>query len=324
MAAAANASSDNGGDDHTDVDAEEEDRLRDIHRHLANDRDASSSSSWLPLESSPDIFNAYARATARLPPGWEFVDVLGLGGGGVGGDDDERGGLMLLSSSPASDCGSSPARVAAAILLFPTTDKIYERRRVQKARLLDDRNEPLPEELFHIEQVKGFGNACGTIAATHVLLNAGLATPDVPDPFGGGPSGALRSYKEEASRRSAGPDSGVDALRRERGRMLVRTRELHRMSDGAARDDAAQTACPESGDTYLGHHYCAFVPVAMRGRVHVVELDGTKVRPVDHGPVPLGGGGFLSAVASVVRKEWMSLEPDRIDFSLMALVQSAK
>ena len=103
------------------------------------------------------------------------------------------------------------------------------------------------------------------------------------------------------------------------------------MSDEAASDLNAQTTCPDRGDTRLGHHYCAFVAVSVHEEdgtsggtrssmktVHLVELDGTKVSPVDHGPIAKGMD-LLQATAAVVKKQWMALEPDRIDFSLMAL-----
>jgi hypothetical protein len=54
--------------------------------------------------------------------------------------------------------------------------------------------------------------------------------------------------------------------------------------------------------------------------VHVIELDGTKVYPVDHGAVD-ESASFLAAVASVIRERFMRIEPDSIEFSLMALCQ---
>ena len=71
----------------------------------------------------------------------------------------------------------------------------------------------------------------------------------------------------------------------------------------------------------MDHHYCAFVPIAMAssGCTHVVELDGTKVCPVDHGPIP-ADASFVEAAAAVVRDKFMSVEPDSIEFSLMALL----
>ena len=278
------------------------------------------------------MFTSYARSTAHLPQCWEFVDVLGIGA------HDNNDNLLLLS--PSESAIQSPIVCAGAILLFPTTEAIYNARSVQKARLRKEdqayyHNNVMSQNVFHLEQVKSFGNACGTIAATHILLNAGLALESVPDPFntncndgkGISPS-PLSLYKNACKSNGADNQAEHDSLRRERGERLVQTQAVHSISDGAAQNRHSQTHCPESGDTYLGHHYCCFVPVTMdNGRVHVVELDGTKIRPVDHGPIversnsSSGSNAFLCTVASIVKRQWMDLEPNRIDFSLMALVK---
>ena len=110
---------------------DEEDRLKDIQHHLSKTQSSSSTSntttSWLPLESNPTVFTSYARSTAHLPQCWEFVDVLGIGG------DDNNDNLLLLS--PSESALQSPFVCAGAILLFPTTEAIYNARSVQKARL---------------------------------------------------------------------------------------------------------------------------------------------------------------------------------------------
>ena len=92
-----------------------------------------------------------------------------------------------------------------------------------------------------------------------------------------------------------------------------------RPASTAAEHVAAQTACPSREGPDLDHHYCAFVPVKVEsGAVHVVELDGTKVCPVDHGPVA-GGETFLQGAAAVVQASFMSVEPGSMEFAMMAL-----
>ena len=312
-------------EDSSSENEEEGDRLKDIHHHLSRNECSTrnASSSWLPLESNPAIFSSYARSTSHLPQNWEFVDVLGFGGGA---NDD----LLLLSPTESNISNT----VAGAIFLFPTSDAIYADRGVQKAWLRKHdqcHHDVLSRKVFHLEQVKGFGNACGTIAATHVLLNTGLGLPDIPDPFNdcGGIASPLSVYKNTCINVvSNNDDQEHDSLRRQRGEMLVQTQELHNISDRSAQSTVSQTQCPESGDTYLGHHYCAFVPVKIDGKNHVIELDGTKIRPIDHGTVDgnndnnnNNNNAFLRAVANVVKQKWMALEPTRIDFSLMALVK---
>lgn len=288
-----------------DDDEEEEDRLLSIHNHLADDHSEdgappANNTTWLPLESSPDVFNLYGRQTAALPLGWEFVDVLGF-------DED------LLSPELV------PRPVVGCIFLFPTSERIYGDRASQKKELMasaGNDDDAVMSGIFHIEQVKGFGNACGTIAATHLLLNTGLASPDFLDPFDdSGTASPLHAYRRRA-------DSMSLSDRSQRGRLLVETREVHALSDDTAQNLLyCQTRCPETGHTRLGHHYCSFVPVknGKTGRIHVIELDGTKISPVDHGPIGVGGD-FLLGVVRAIKRDWVFHEPNRIDFSLMALV----
>mmetsp|Transcript_3172 Transcript_3172/g.6927 ORF Transcript_3172/g.6927 Transcript_3172/m.6927 type:complete len:309 (+) Transcript_3172:76-1002(+) len=298
----------------------DDDRLRTIHTELSSKPAAqrkSERSPWLPLESNPDIFTSFARRIACLPPEWKFADVLML--------DDET-------------LASIPRPVAAVILLFPTTDRIYEARAREKQKLLHDMKigcvSPAAKKAFHLEQVSSFGNACGTIAAVHALTNAGLidSQADMDNTVSGvriddGPniSGPIAAF-HNSTKDLATP--------RERGTALVSSGVLHNISDEAASDSSAQTECPSRGDTRLGHHYCAFVSIEIdeegaastgsngsRKSVHLVELDGTKVSPVDHGPI-VNGMDLLQATGSVVKERWMALEPNRIDFSLMALARS--
>ena len=145
---------------------------------------------------------------------------------------------------------------------------------------------------YHLEQVASFGNACGTIAAVHALSNAAVSEM----------KGPITDFREETSNQTAA----------ERGQALLTTRHLKQESDQAAQHACAQTNCPSRDGPALDHHYCAFVPVNTSEGVRVVELDGTKFSPVDHGPC---NGDFLGAVAEAVKQHWLSVEPDRVDFS---------
>ena len=316
---------------------------------------------WLPLESNPEIFTKFARRVAQLPSEWEFVDVLGV---------DES--LLQLVPRP----------VAAVVMLFPCTDKIYNYRSHQKKELLKLQENQKKEQhqnqnqqqqfcqeysaskkAIHIEQVASFGNACGTIACLHVLSNLSALSSS---------SSSNNALDETFQRHNISiPDIGhngsaVSSVQktmssmdnaRDRGQMLVQSTEFHESSDEAATSTSAQTECPATGDTHLGHHYVAFVPIPVENTVHIVELDGTTISPIDHGPVESihndGVGSknrrngqddsekqqeqtsqgpekkkknqhnqssdFLHSVMTVCRTKWMDLEPGRIDFSLMAL-----
>lgn len=268
-------------------DDDEGDRLRDIHHELStnpnrNDKtSSSSSSSWLPLESNPEMFTSFCRRIGNLPQEWNFVDVLSF--------DDQA--LQWI-----------PRPVAAVILLFPCTDTIYAARAAQKKKLSLASLTPAAKSAFHVMQVASFGNACGSIAAVHALANN-------RDNFLTNGDGPLAQFTKSTAHLTTA---------QERGNVLVSSSDIHGLSDQSASDHiVAQTACPENGDTYLGHHYCCFVNLDGC----IVELDGTKVCPVDHGPIP-SDSDLLQEAGRVVRQEWMRIEPNRIDFSLMALAKT--
>ena len=138
---------------------------------------------------------------------------------------------------------------------------------------------------------------CGTIAALHAIANA-----CAPALAARSPVGAFALAHAGAS-----PDA--------RGRALLACDALKSASDAAAGSAVAQTACPDRHGPDLDHHFVAFVR-SPAGRL--VELDGTKPAPVDHGPT--SAPTLLRDAAAAVRREFMDVEPDSIEFSLMALV----
>jgi ubiquitin carboxyl-terminal hydrolase L3 len=259
-----------------------DDALRELNDTLRK-TPAAASGPWLALESNPEVFTSFAKRNG-LPAGWCFRDVLGL--------DPE---LLAMTPKP----------VAAVILLFPCTRAIYAERAKEKARTQAEAKaaggiSEAARAAFHLEQVASFGNACGTIAAIHALTNVNATLVG---------AGAVASFKTQH----------MGASPRARGQALLRTAELKSESDGAAAHEAAQTSVPARDGPDLDHHYCAWVPIRTAGgETHVVELDGTKWAPVDHGVVP-PGAQFLDAVARVVRERFIAVEPGSIEFSLMAL-----
>eukprot|EP01048_Picozoa_sp_COSAG05_P021129 COSAG05_NODE_3794_length_1834_cov_1.688761_1_plen_262_part_00 len=213
------------------------DRLKSINDELrGKDLDAGP---WLPLESNPEVFTSFARKVG-LPEPWEFVDVFGL--------DPELLGMI-------------PGAVAAVIVLFPCTERIYAARAVEERALRAEQTRNGVSEAaaaaYHLEQVASFGNACGTIAAVHVLANADI----------GGMAGPITRFREDTASQTSS----------ERGQALLTTQHLKQESDEAAKHACAQTECPDRDGPDLDHHYCAFVPVTTAaGGQHVVELDGAR------------------------------------------------
>jgi len=243
---------------------------------------SSGSGPWLALESNPEIFSDFARRIG-FPIHWQFCDVFGL-----------DAGLLDLVPRP----------VAACVLLFPCSDRIYAARRAQDAALragaeCEGASAAHDAELFFLKQVVGFGNACGTVACLHATSNsriwAGLAKDAPLDRF-------VRTQE------TASPE--------ERGQALLSDVSLRASSESAATSDAAQTACPDRHGPALDHHFTAFV---RSRRDRLVELDGTKRGPVDLGST--SEATFLEDVAAAVKRHFMDVEPDSLDFSLLALVK---
>ncbi|QDZ22014.1 ubiquitin carboxyl-terminal hydrolase [Chloropicon primus] len=100
---------------------------------------------WLPLESDPTVFSAYAKALGCK--GLAFSDVFGLD-------------VELLAMVPRP--------VVAVILLFP-----IEKKDEAEAELQGESHESGSDatggDVFYVKQK--IGNACGTIALLHALAN---------------------------------------------------------------------------------------------------------------------------------------------------------
>ena len=82
-----------------------------------------------------------------VPSDWELVDVYGL--------DQE---LLAFLPSP----------VVAMILLFPISDK-YETYRKQEEEELRKNGQEVSPKVYFMKQT--IGNACGTVALLHSILN---------------------------------------------------------------------------------------------------------------------------------------------------------
>jgi len=264
------------------------DRLKEINDELRLQSE-NPSSPWLPLESNPELFTEFAHSIG-VPQEWSWCDVLGF---------DES--LLDMLPKPC----------AAVILLFPCTENMYEARAREEEIARTQGRADMPNAFF-LKQHAEFGNACGTIASVHALSNSRWAFKDASNRSahssnGGNPNtslvAALDSFCEAQCSASAD----------ERGRALLMANNLKHASDGAALAATAQTTCPDRDGPDLDHHFTAFV--YFEGRL--LELDGTKFGPVDHGPCD--ESGVLEAASAAIRKCFMSLEPGSIEFSLLAL-----
>lgn len=241
-------------------------------------REIPSNINWLPLESNPEVLNSFATRVGGLNDGWHFVDVFGL-------DDD----LLAFVPQPCK----------ALILLHPSGSRVpafRERRRAlvsQSARDEPTGKEPSGKHAFYMTQHDEAGNACGTIATIHAIINARVPLRD---------GSVLASFVE--SNAAAAPSLI--------GWRLLETQGMYEASDESAH--SGETATPSRGAD-VDFHFIALVN--RDGRL--LDLDGRKPRPLDCGAT--SDQTFLNDAAKVVREQYINLAPDDPGFNVMALVR---
>jgi len=115
------------------------------------------SSRWIPLESNPDVLNAWS-TKAGLVPRVQFDDVYGL--------DESLLGMVLQP-------------VKAVVLLFPISPE-SEARRKQEDEEIQAKGQPkLDPTIFWIKQT--ISNACGTMGLIHAIANSDVTlAPESP------------------------------------------------------------------------------------------------------------------------------------------------
>lgn len=81
------------------------------------------------------------------------------------------------------------------------------------------------------------------------------------------------------------------------------------------------TDAPINAEDEVDYHYIAFVKSSKSG--HVYQLDGDRKRPIDLGALPADEDVLGETCLGVIRK-MVALEVNNVNFSLMALVDSAE
>ena len=143
-------------------------------------------------------------------------------------------------------------------------------------------------------------NACGTIAVLHALLNLHA-------------QGSLEFEEKSYVRRMY--EVILDLTPQQRADWLASDEEITRAH--ASYECEGQSAAIE-GD--VDTHFIAFIPSPDKSRV--IELDGRKSGPVDHGPItddPDDSHGFGRSVLNVVKEKFIANNPDDIRFSILAM-----
>lgn len=225
---------------------------------------------WVALESNPDAFNAFAWG-GGMPKKFGFVDVYGT-------DED----LLAMVPTP----------VFAVTLLFDCSDENIAKAKEEQQERLERDGQNTSDKVFWMEQ--SVGNACGTIAVIHSVVNnaEALALP---------PESKLGKFRAENADKKPG----------EIGESLGEDEDLAGESGNAAEE--GQTEAPEAG-SHIVHHFIAFVEV--EGDLY--ELDGGKAFPINHGPTE---GSLLTAATKVIKANFIDVSADAMGFNMMALCQ---
>lgn len=192
-----------------------------------------------------------------------------------------------------------PQPCAALCLLYPS-DKISHPRRDELRAKKASMGEP-PSDLFFVEQKDGIGNACGTIAAVHAMANGtrqGKFSVDAGSP--------LANFMEATKSMTVS----------ERGTALAAAKDLQEMSDATAAAGETEGAGTDDANN---SHFISFLNV--NGTLY--EFDGRNfdesgvAYPVNHGPTT--DDTFLVDAAKVIKDDFMSRDPENVNFNVTAL-----
>jgi len=192
-----------------------------------------------------------------------------------------------------------PRPVKAVILLFPLTDDFKKKREARYAEKLEELGEGhIDPTIIWIKQT--IKNACGTMAILHALINSQAQLE---------PQSPISTFIEKCQ--SKGSHEWAGLLENE-----AFFKNIH--AETAA---TGQTAPPE--DLNVDLHFTCFVEAPdahARGSdsderaLRLIELDGSRGGPMDHGPVD----DFLKGVAKVVKEDVVG-SSESLEFTLMYL-----
>ena len=223
---------------------------------------------WLPLEANPDVLTCYSRRLG-LDENLEFHDVLAL----------ENWALEMI-----------PSPVQSIMLLFPISEASERERRFSTSELGD-------ASLFFVKQT--IGNACGTIAVLHTLVNLHRMNKIKVD------SNSYVSRMLDAT-------MGMDPI--SRGSWLEKDPEIERAHIDT--ENEGQSAAPVREGEDVDTHFVAFI--LGEDQSSIIELDGRREGPVLRGECQ-DPCEFAARVLEVIKSVYVASNPDDIRFSILAL-----
>ncbi|KAL9941089.1 hypothetical protein V8E36_000577 [Tilletia maclaganii] len=242
---------------------------------------------WVPLEANPDIFNSWASNMGLDTDGIAYHDIYGT---------DEA--LLQMVPQP----------VEAVLLLFPITQAIGEFRREQdqgkqeqtdpEAEVDAGKSGDASAPLLWFKQT--IGNACGTIGLLHSISSSAKARALIK------PDSALEKLLTDV--RTKAPA--------ERAQHIESSEALQTTHASAAQ--GGQTSAPAADDP-IDLHFVCFV----RHHGRLIELDGDRKGPVDHGVAVDTQEELLPKAVKWIQENYMARAPESLNFNLIALAPPA-
>lgn len=234
----------------------------------AADTTVKKSKRWLPLESNPELMNKYIY-TLGVGPSVTFTEIYGV-------DPD----LLAMVPSP----------VYAVISCYPISEAA-EKHRAEEAKRIEEKGQSDSKAVWYTKQT--VGNACGTVALLHAILNNKDWLSLEKGKF-------FSNFLEETK----------DMTPEQRAAALENNTDIEVQHHAVASDAEAKSDVTTAMNTNL--HFNAFVCVDNK----LWELDGRKKTPICHGETTQET--LLQDAVNVV-KQFMARDPTSVLFNMVAL-----
>ncbi|EKM50356.1 uncharacterized protein PHACADRAFT_263608 [Phanerochaete carnosa HHB-10118-sp] len=241
-------------------------------------------SRWIPLESNPEVMNAWSGKAGLVLEQDRFTDVYGF--------DPNLLGMV-------------PQPVKAVVLLFPISKEYEEKRKAEDEKIAKEGQHPIDPTIVWIKQT--IQNACGTMGLLHALLNSNVTLE---------PESVLEKFIDECKDKT--PEERAKLL--ETTPLFASIHAEAAASGQTAAPDISEsvdlhfTCFVQAPDTAARDQG---VP-APEGARRLIELDGRRAGPVDRGVCD----DLLADAAAYIKDNYMK-DTTSVSFSMLALAPPA-
>ncbi|GJE91079.1 ubiquitin carboxyl-terminal hydrolase [Phanerochaete sordida] len=241
-------------------------------------------SRWLPLESNPDVMNAWSSKAGLVTSQDQFTDVYGF-------DPD----LLAMVPQP----------VKAVVLLFPISKEYEARRTAEDESIARAGQHPVDPTVIWIKQT--IQNACGTMGLLHALLNSNVTLE---------PESALEKFIDLCKGKT--PEERAKLL--ETTPLFANIHAEAAAGGQTAAPDISEDVdlhftCFVRAPDPAGHAEGVAAP---EGAHRLLELDGRRAGPIDRGV----SEDLLRDAAAYIKENYVK-DSTSVNFSMLALAPPA-